>query len=113
MGAAQELSEKFNVPIYGHPDDEMFYKDILALGDFGMPNARYIKKYTSIKDKEEFRWGSQKITVIHTPGHSNGSVCYYFENILISGDTLFRNSVGRTDFPQGEYFIILLLVLIN
>ncbi len=45
-----------------------------------------------------------ELKVIHTPGHSAGSVCFYAENdkFLISGDTLFLESVGRTDFPSGS-----------
>jgi len=41
--------------------------------------------------------------VIHTPGHSSGSVCFLIDNILFSGDTLFCDSVGRTDLPGGSY----------
>lgn len=105
MGSAQEIHEKLNIPIYGHPDDDMFYKDILAIGDFDMPDAKVIKEYETIKDGDLLRWGTQTVTVIHTPGHSNGSVCFYFNDSLLSGDTLFRDSVGRTDFPQGEYIL--------
>jgi glyoxylase-like metal-dependent hydrolase (beta-lactamase superfamily II) len=42
------------------------------------------------------------VRVLHTPGHSSGSVCYLAENKLFSGDTLFHMSVGRTDFPDGD-----------
>lgn len=43
-----------------------------------------------------------EFTVVHTPGHTNGSVCYIAENFMFSGDTLFHLSVGRTDFPTGS-----------
>ena len=57
-----------------------------------------------ITDGQVLRFGNTELKVIHTPGHSPGSVCFWCENesILFSGDTLFRLSVGRTDFEQGS-----------
>ena len=43
-----------------------------------------------------------KLKVIATPGHTDGSVCFIMDNIIFSGDTLFKESVGRTDFPTGD-----------
>ncbi len=56
------------------------------------------------KDEEFFELGGIKGQVIATPGHTIGSCCYYFEEdkLLISGDTLFQESVGRSDFPTGS-----------
>ncbi|MCB5279370.1 MAG: MBL fold metallo-hydrolase, partial [Candidatus Cloacimonetes bacterium] len=47
--------------------------------------------------------GKHKIRVIHTPGHTKGGICLYINKFLISGDTLFEMSIGRTDFPGGSY----------
>ena len=55
-----------------------------------------------LSDKEEIPLGDEKITVIHTPGHTKGSVSYLFGNILFCGDTVFKNSVGRTDLPTAD-----------
>lgn len=44
-----------------------------------------------------------KLTVLHTPGHTRGSVCFYANGIVFAGDTLFQGSIGRTDLPGGDY----------
>ncbi|MGL4606870.1 MAG: MBL fold metallo-hydrolase [Eubacteriaceae bacterium] len=53
-------------------------------------------------DGETLKLGSREIKVIHTPGHSAGGVCFLVEDQLISGDTLFYSSIGRTDFADGD-----------
>ena len=57
-----------------------------------------------LRDGEKVTIEDMEFTVIATPGHTQGSCCYYFEkdNILVSGDTLFEGSVGRTDLPTGN-----------
>lgn len=57
-----------------------------------------------VQDGEVLNYLDTEIKVLHTPGHTVGGACYYFENegFLISGDTLFRGAVGRTDFPTGD-----------
>lgn len=56
-----------------------------------------------LKDNEILTFGKTEIKVIHTPGHTVGSACFLIGDILISGDTLFQFSIGRTDFPGGSF----------
>ena len=70
--------------------------------DVGRPYTVTVDWY--LRDGEKVTIEGMEFTVIGTPGHTQGSCCYYFEeaNMLISGDTLFEESVGRTDLPTGS-----------
>jgi glyoxylase-like metal-dependent hydrolase (beta-lactamase superfamily II) len=63
----------------------------------------------NLADADTVKAGSLAAQVLHTPGHTEGSVCLYFpaEKKLIAGDTLFAGSIGRTDLPGGSYEKIL------
>lgn len=86
-------------------------KDDLVISDnineftrlFGFPDSTppVYEKY--IKDGDIIHVGDMEIQVIHTPGHTEGGVCYLIEDKLFSGDTLFRQSVGRTDLFGGSF----------
>jgi len=56
-----------------------------------------------VDDGDELAFGDEILTVIHTPGHSPGGVCYRAKTRIFVGDTLFAGSIGRTDLPGGEY----------
>ncbi len=60
-----------------------------------------------IEEGSELLLGQTKITVMHTPGHTPGSVCYLTEDAMFCGDTLFRQSMGRTDLPGGSTLTLL------
>ena len=62
-----------------------------------------------LTENEEVKFGSHSFKIIRTPGHSPGSVSFYCaeENVLFTGDTLFKGSIGRTDFPGGSMFQII------
>lgn len=57
-----------------------------------------------LEDKELLKIGNLRIQVIHTPGHTPGGICFYFpdDHVLVSGDTLFRGTIGNLSFPTGE-----------
>lgn len=57
----------------------------------------------TVKDGDTLSFAGREIEVIHTPGHTKGSVCYKLGELLFTGDTLFKGTVGRTDFPGGSF----------
>ena len=68
---------------------------------FGVPTAP-IHNAVAVEEGGEIAVGELTFTVLHTPGHTVGSVCYSLGDVLFAGDTLFCESIGRTDFPGGD-----------
>lgn len=69
---------------------------------FGEKFESFVPDFT-VCDGEELSLLGEKFSVIATPGHTKGSVCYKWGDVIFTGDTLFRLSIGRTDFPTGNY----------
>ena len=102
MGIDEMLSH-YNVPVYAHEAEETLLSDAHAnLSDMTSPYSYKGARY--VKDGDVLTLAGYDFRVLFTPGHTPGGCCYYVESekILFSGDTLFCNSVGRTDFPGGS-----------
>jgi glyoxylase-like metal-dependent hydrolase (beta-lactamase superfamily II) len=102
------ILEKYTLPVYLHGGDkELLFCD-LNISQPGYPRImREDAINYSLDEGDEIPLFGGKI--LHTPGHSKGSTCLYFESdkLLISGDTLFSGSIGRTDLPGGSYMQIM------
>lgn len=70
---------------------------------FGMPEITIPKVDIFVEDADVLKLGENEIKVIHTPGHTQGGVCYLIGDKLFSGDTIFRESVGRCDLEGGDF----------
>ena len=100
------LIHEFKVPIYMHKqdydlmfnDDQNGSKDIKLKRTFEKNNL----DIHFVEDKDSIAFLDESIKVIHTPGHTKGGVCFLHRNMLYSGDTLFKGSVGRTDLIGGS-----------
>lgn len=100
--ALPAIRERYEVPVYiGAPDEAMLNNGKFNMADFSI----YLKDSdVRLKGGEELEIGGMKIRVLFTPGHTPGGVCYYFyeAGFVLSGDTMFYRSWGRTDFPGGS-----------
>ena len=107
--ALDELREKTGMPVYIHKDDADFLTD--ARKNYSLPalgkSRTFFPAEHLLEGGERIPFGSEMIRVIHTPGHTMGSVCYRIGNTLFSGDTLFENDMGRTDLYGGNQALLM------
>ncbi len=110
VGGAMKLRAKTGAPILINERDHALLKmlDVQATW-VGMPAPGEVVIECNIADGDTLKAGNILANVLHTPGHTEGSICLYFaaEKMLIAGDTLFARSIGRTDLPGGSYEKIL------
>jgi len=114
IGAAAKVKKALNAPICLHQGDNLLYQALpvqaMMFGSLPMLPGKADKQ---ILDEEEFgiltcNGLKNFLMAMHTPGHTQGSCCFYSESIsslpvLFSGDTLFQGSIGRTDLPGGNF----------
>jgi glyoxylase-like metal-dependent hydrolase (beta-lactamase superfamily II) len=105
MLAADSLRNDYQIPVCVHKADaELLKHPNLNCSEQFLHMPYAISADEELEDGQNLRFLDGALTVISTPGHTEGSCCYYAksENILFSGDTLFQGSVGRTDLPTGR-----------
>ena len=108
IGAVNELALRSDVPVYAHKREKEYFQnpdvnlssmmyERLTLDE--SLNIQYVTEGATISSLD------QVIKVFHVPGHTPGSLCYYFENehMVFTGDTLFAGGIGRTDFIYGDH----------
>lgn len=104
MLAASQIRQIYGIKIYAMAEEFDLLADANQNLSMNFMWAYTMKADVAMQDNERLNLNGMDFKVLHTPGHTRGSCCFYFENqdILISGDTLFCCSVGRTDFPTGS-----------
>lgn len=102
--AGPAICEEYGIECYGHEEE----CDVIENVEWNLSGA-FLDSFAwrihhPLKDGQLLSIAGMNFKVLHTPGHTKGSCCYYLaeEGILISGDTLFNESVGRSDFPTGS-----------
>lgn len=108
---SSEIKEKTGAKICLHKGDTWLYENLHMQGSmFGFKIPAQLPVDQFLLDDEEIQIGKIKTKVIHTPGHTPGSLCFSLsgkESLLFSGDTLFKQSIGRTDLWGGSFEEIL------
>ena len=100
----RDLQQKLGGEYWLHPDDRPLLEHLAEQGAaFGLPSAAPPEGIHDLADGQRLALGSQILEIIHTPGHSPGSVSFRWNGALWVGDTLFAGSIGRTDLPGGSF----------
>lgn len=104
IGAVDAFKVKYDLPFYMHSKDKnILYQSNLLRKFAGETGHIKIPSIDFFLDAQKiFKLNGKQILIHHTPGHSNGSVCFEIDNMLLSGDILFKDSIGRTDLPGGN-----------
>ena len=106
IGSVQELKNRCGGKILIHRDEvEGLYNPEISLCEMIGKNKIVLEADSRLDDGDVIHVGNIEFRIIHTPGHTKGGICLYCEKekMLLSGDTLFRGTWGRTDLPTGDF----------
>ncbi|AVQ47276.1 MBL fold metallo-hydrolase [Clostridium botulinum] len=100
VGGVEAIKDKYDIPFYINKKDEDLIKEAgYIFGNFG----KYKSADEYLVEGKVFQLGNLKIKAIETPGHSPGGMSFLVNNVIFTGDTLFRESIGRSDFIGGSH----------
>lgn len=104
MASVDDIRDRYGVPLCIHENDGecLFDGRKNAYSEFFSGDLSYRPADKLLRDGDVISVGSETLAVLHTPGHTPGSVCYVSDNAVYSGDTLFDRSIGRTDLWGGS-----------
>jgi glyoxylase-like metal-dependent hydrolase (beta-lactamase superfamily II) len=101
---SRAVKEKTGAKICLHKGDQWLYDNLaMQCGLFGMKSDTPLPVDNYLNDEEELQIGKLKTKILHTPGHTPGSTCFSLNEHLFAGDTLFKQSIGRTDLWGGSF----------
>ena len=107
VGGVADLADRLKVPVEGPQREDRFWIDALPLQSeqFGLPSARPFVPDRWLVQGDIVTFGNIELEVHHCPGHTPGHVIFFHaaSRLAIVGDVLFKGSIGRTDFPRGDY----------
>ncbi|HZT40363.1 MAG TPA: MBL fold metallo-hydrolase [Bryobacteraceae bacterium] len=110
IGGAAKLKRATGAPVYMNQNDQELYDRIDVQASWlGAPVPERAEIDSPARDGDNLQLGGAEFHILHTPGHTQGSISIWIpqQNKLVAGDTLFRDSIGRTDLPGGDYRQIL------
>jgi len=107
---AQFVFEKYGIRPEYHKDGLPFITEAREIAmNFGFTLDKVIEPARYIEDNEVISFGNSELKAFYTPGHADGSVCFYCaaDGFVVTGDVLFRDTIGRTDLPSGDFDLLM------
>ena len=104
------VCDKYKVPFYAHKDEIYLIEHAKELGTFfGINITSPPLPDIFLSEGQKFSFGNSELIISHVPGHSPGSITFYCSNekFILTGDVLFKGSIGRTDLPGGDFDTLL------
>ncbi len=107
--ALETVREATGAPVFVHEADSEFLtdNDLNCMSVFSSEKIKINPAENLLKDGDVLEIAGERVRVMHTPGHTPGSVCFLCGSDIVSGDTLFRGSIGRYDLPGGDFMTLL------
>jgi len=106
-GAVAELAERLGLPVEGPHQEDRFWIEGMPQQSkmFGFPGVRSFEPTRWLEQGDKVNFGEVELDVLHCPGHTPGHVVFFHapSKLVQVGDVLFQGSIGRTDFPRGDY----------
>lgn len=100
------VKNTFNVTLAIHPKEEFTLRSVKSYApNYGFPNYHEAEAENFINEGDTISFGNQTLEILFVPGHSPGHIAFYHagQKVIIGGDVLFQNSIGRTDLPGGDF----------
>ncbi len=104
------VNKQYNLVPEVHKEDKIVYDSAVAVANgYGLSMEPLVAAKVGLEEGDTIEFGSSTLSILHAPGHSPGSVCFYNaeEDYVIGGDVLFQGSIGRTDLPGGDFDILI------
>ncbi len=116
-GGVAELSERLSLPVEGPQQEDRFWIDNMPQQAqmYGFPNVRSFTPDRWLAQGDTVRFGNVELQVLHCPGHTPGHVVFFNDaaRLAFVGDVLFKGSIGRTDFPRGDFDSLINSIRVN
>jgi len=105
----EDITAKLAIKLAAHPASRYFYLNAMSFSSaLSLDLKKVVMPDVELQDKDIIKLGDAELQILYTPGHADGSICFYSAegHFVISGDLIFYASIGRTDFPTGNFEIL-------